>query len=164
VHDKPGRRGRSAQIMVGHDQERHRGPADGRYVVIEAGNCRVGKQHEEHSADRDRHVEGSGYGPFGITAFLERRPVLPPDKHVKRNGKPLDRPVRPPFRCAHWNGTAERRPRARAATQTASMTATCATRATPTAEVESLTPRAVTQMAAMVSARLIGPQGTFTEV
>jgi hypothetical protein len=44
------------------------------------------------------------------------------------------------------------------------MTATCTTTATPTADVDSLTPRAVNQMAPTVNTRVSGPQGMFHDV
>ena len=82
------------------------------------------------------------------------------------SGKPVESPVNPPVKWAQENGTPERSRRrsTRMATQTTIITTIWAMRATPTAAVESFTPFAVTQIAAVVRIRVRGPQGTFTEV
>src|SRR5580700_2957984 len=93
-------------------------------------------------------------------------PFSHPMNMYSANGKPADRPVNPPERCPQENGALERwwRCCTRTTPLTTTMTATWATMAMPTAVVDNLTPRAVSQMAPTVSARLSGPHGTFHEV
>ena len=79
----------------------------------------------------------------------------------RASGKPADSPVSPPERCDQENGTPERWARwsTSTTTQTTSMIATWANTAIPTAVVDSLTPRAVNQIAPTVSTSVSGSQG-----
>ena len=72
----------------------------------------------------------------------------------------------PPVRWAQENGAPDRWPRWSTSTtmQTTTMIATCTSTATPTAVVESLTPRMVNQIAPTVITRVNGPHGMFHDV
>ena len=79
-------------------------------------------------------------------------PFSQPMNMYSANGKPAERPVNPPVRCDQENGAFDRWDRWSTSTtmQTATMTPTWASTASPTAVVDIRTPRAVNQMAAIV--------------
>ena len=132
---------------------------------MEAGDGDVGEQDEEHRPNGDRDERGTvrvGWRHSSASAG----PFSHPMNMYSARGKPVDNPASPPVRCAQENGAPERWPPAstRTTMQPATITASWARSATPTAEVDSVTPRAVTQIAATVSTTLMGPHGRSSDV
>ena len=158
----PRQHGHRAQVLVGHTQKRDRRAPDRGDVVVKAGDGGIGEEDEQGRADRNRYVQRSGDGAPGIAGLLgQRRPVFPADEHVqgkreaRREAGQAASEVRPGERHARETHAGRRgRPRRRS-----SMIVTCARTAKPTAVVESLTPRAVSQIAPPVSTSVRGSQG-----